>query len=380
MPLGDTRCHLPNSNKKGAIKLAISSSYAKIPFAAGVVGSLPRPEHVKNMLPDIPGAESVIAAGSLAMDTAVRYAINMQEMAGLDLVSDGEWRRHAYTHVIADIVDGFTADNRESPHRWGISVTSPMEIKRSGLIAKEAQFLVESTTKATKVCIPSPYLLGVRLWEKTLSSAAYPTRDEFIEALVPILRNELIAVQSTGVTIVQIDEPHLCVLVDENYRGLFDDPMYEMEFAVDKINQLIDGIENVMFSLHLCRRNWGRQGWGAEGGYEPILDAINKINVDQYVMEFSIPAAGDYSILKNLREDSLIGLGAVDCRFEDIESPETIVARVEEAMKYVDRDRLSINPDCGFSPGMQTYMSIDEPYLKLKNESLAAHILRNKYS
>ena len=360
--------------------MAISSSYVKIPFAAGVVGSLPRPEHVKNMLPNVPGAKSVKAAGSPEMDTAVRYAINMQEMAGLDLVSDGEWRRHAYTHVIADIVDGFTEDNRESPHRWGISITSPMEVKRPGLIAKEAEFLVESTAKATKVCIPSPYLLGVRLWEKTQSSRAYPTRDQFIEELVPILRNELIAVQSTGITIVQIDEPHLCVLVDENYRNLFDDPIYEMEFAADKINQLVDGIENVMFSLHLCRRNWGREGWGAEGGYEPIIDAINKIKVDQYVMEFSIPAAGDYSILKNLRADSLIGLGAVDCRFENIESPTTIVSRVEEAMKYVDKNRISINPDCGFSPGMQSHMSIDEPYLKLKNESLAAQILRSKYS
>ena len=91
----------------------------KIPFAAGVVGSLPRPAHIKNMLPNVPGAESVEVSGSQAMDTAVRYAINMQEMAGLDLVSDGEWRRHAYTHVIADIVDGFTEDNRKSPSRWG---------------------------------------------------------------------------------------------------------------------------------------------------------------------------------------------------------------------------------------------------------------------
>jgi len=360
--------------------MTVSSEYTSIPFAAGVVGSLPRPAHIKDMLPNVPGYESVRISSSSQMDTAVRYAINMQEMAGLDLVSDGEWRRHAYTHIIADIADGFSEDNRESPGRWGISVTEPLEVKRPGLIAKEAKFLVDSTNKATKVCIPSPYLLGVRLWEKAVSSSAYPTRDKFIEDLVPILRNELVDLQATGVTIVQVDEPHLCVLVDSSYRNSFDDPIYEMEFAADKINEMIDGIENVMVALHLCRRNWGRRGWGAEGGYEPIMDAINKINVDQYVLEFSIPAAGDYSILKNLREDSFIGLGAVDCRFENIESPPIIVSRVEEAMKYVDADRLSINPDCGFSPGMQSYMSIDEPYLKLKNESSAAQILRSKYS
>ena len=79
-----------------------------IPFASGVVGSLPRPQSVVDMLPDDPGAESADTARSAQVNAAVSYAIALQETAGLDQVSDGEWRRHAYTHIIADVASGFS--------------------------------------------------------------------------------------------------------------------------------------------------------------------------------------------------------------------------------------------------------------------------------
>ncbi len=358
----------------------ISSRFVDTPFAAGVVGSLPRPPAVRDMLPDTPGAESSAAARSPRMDAAVRYAISLQETAGLDLVSDGEWRRHAYTHIVADITNGFSADLREHPRRWGISVTEPLEVVRPGLIAEEASFLVDSSDRMTKVCIPSPYLLGVRLWEREVSAHAYPTRDEFIEALVPILHDELLALSDLGVTVVQIDEPHLCVLVDPTYRDSFEDPQYEMDLAAEKINEVVAGVEGLQLALHLCRRNWGRDGWGAEGGYEPIIETMKKIKVDQYVMEFSIPVAGDVAIIKQLPDDKLIGLGCVECRFEEIDTTEQIVGRVEEALKYVDAGRLSLNPDCGFAPGLELDMPLDEPYLKLRNEAEAARRLREKHA
>ncbi|NKB66109.1 MAG: hypothetical protein GKR89_03525 [Candidatus Latescibacteria bacterium] len=359
--------------------MAVSQRFLDTPFPSGVVGSLPRPLMVKELLPDVPGPQSVAAAQSPQMDAAVRYAIAVQEMAGIDLVSDGEWRRHAYTHIIADIATGFTADLRSEPARWGISITEPMEVVRPGLIAEEARFLVAATQRMTKVCVPSPYLLGVRLWEQGVSTKAYPTRDQFIDALVPILRAELLELQRTGVTVVQIDEPHLCVLVDPAYRDSFANAQYEMDLAADKINEMLDGIDQVQTALHLCRRNWGRRGWGAEGGYEPIIETMKKIDVDQYVMEFSIPVAGDVAILQQLPEDKLIGLGAVECRFEKIDTRDEIVGRVEEALKYVDGSRLSINPDCGFSPGLEGGMSLEEPYQKLRNEAAASRRLRELY-
>lgn len=352
----------------------------EVPFAAGVVGSLPRPNAIIDLLPDAPGEESAEAARTPQMDAAVRYAISLQETAGLDIVSDGEWRRHAYTHIIADIASGFTPDLREEPRRWGVTITEPMQVVRPGLVAEEARFLVNNTDKATKVCLPSPYLLAIRLWEEEWSARAYPTRESFIDELVPILRSELLALRDTGVSIVQIDEPHLCVLVDPQIRSTFDNAQYEMDLAAAKINEVVDGIQGIKLALHLCRRNWGRRGWGADGGYEPIIETMKKINVDQYVMEFSIPAAGDVAILKELPDDKLIGLGCVDCRFETIDTADQIVARVEEAIKHVEPERISLNPDCGFAPGLKVNIPLDEAYLKLKNEAEAARRLRDKYA
>ena len=357
--------------------MTVSRRFADTLLASSIVGSLPRPLMVTDMLPKLPGPESAEAARSPQMDAAVRYAIAIQELAGLDVVSDGEWRRHAYTHIVADIATGFTADLREK--RWGIAVTEPMDVVKPGLIADEARFLVEATERMTKVCIPSPYLLGVRLWEESMSARAYPTRDQFIDALVPILRNELLALQDTGVTIVQIDEPHLCVLVDPSYRDSFNNAQYEMDLAADKINEVIDGLDNVQTALHLCRRNWGREGWGAEGGYDPIIETMKKINVDQYVMEFSIPVVGDIAILEQLPEDKLIGLGAVECRFEKIDTTEEIMARAEKALEYVAAERVSLNPDCGFAPGIAVDMPLEEPYQKLTNEAEACRRLREQY-
>ncbi len=358
----------------------ISSRFVDTPFAAGVVGSLPRPPAVRDMLPDTPGAESSAAARSPRMDAAVRYAISLQETAGLDLVSDGEWRRHAYTHIVADITNGFSADLREHPRRWGISVTEPLEVVRPGLIAEEASFLVDSSDRMTKVCIPSPYLLGVRLWEREVSAHAYPTRDEFIEALVPILHDELLALSDLGVTVVQIDEPHLCVLVDPTYRDSFEDPQYEMDLAAEKINEVVAGVEGLQLALHLCRRNKGRAGWIGEGGYGPIMPALARLNFDMLMLEFAMPAAGDKAILSDLPERFEIGLGCVDCRSADIDTPEAIAGRVREALKYVRPERVTIHPDCGFAPGSAADIPIDEAYLKLRNEVLAAQILREEYA
>ena len=350
----------------------------KVPFAAGVVGSLPRPRAVQDILPEHPGAESLEAARTDRMDRAVGYAVTLQEVAGLDLVTDGEWRRHSYTNIIADIADGFTPDPR--PGRWGITVTEPMQVRSPGLAAEEARRLLKVTDRMTKVCLPSPYLLGVRLWDREWSSKAYATRDIFIDALVPILHDELVRLSKTGVTVVQIDEPHLCVLVDPDVRSTFDDPDYEMGLAAAKINEVIEGVDGVQIALHVCRRNWGRKGWGAKGGYEPILDTMKRISVDQYVIEFAIPDAGDVAVLKELPEDALIGLGSVECRLEHIDTPDEIVARVEEAMEYVAPERLSLNPDCGFAPGKASEIPLEEAYLKLRNEAEAARRLRDSYA
>jgi 5-methyltetrahydropteroyltriglutamate--homocysteine methyltransferase len=144
------------------------------------------------------------------------------------------------------------------------------------------------------------------------------------------------------------------------------------------LNDILSGVKGVTRAVHLCRGNAGRLGWKGSGGYETLVPAMRRLDVDQYVLEYSIPVAGDMAVLRALPEDRLIGLGCVDVRGEQIDTVEQIVARVAEAQQYVDAARLSLNPDCGFAPGSAAEIPIDEAYAKLQHESQAAAVLRDR--
>jgi 5-methyltetrahydropteroyltriglutamate--homocysteine methyltransferase len=346
-------------------------------FPTTVVGSLPRPQYLKDLLAAGSRTGTPDPAWTRRMDDAVRFAIGMQERAGIDIISDGEWRRESYVDVVGEIMTGYRWIQREV-FAYHQVITERMTPRRPGVIAEEARFLRQNTDRHVKVCLPSPYLIGQRMWEPEHSKDAYPTREAFCEALVPVLRQELLAIKEVGVDVIQLDEPHLCVLVDPAIRAKFADPEAEMRRAVDWINEIVAGVDGVQLAVHLCRRNWGRRGWGAVGGYEAILPQVKRLQVKQLLLEFSIPVAGDLAILRELPPETKIGLGCVDVRFPEIESAETIAGRVEKALAHVAAARIGLNPDCGFAPGKDHEVPLEESYLKLKNLAAAARLLREK--
>jgi len=281
-------------------------------FPAGVVGSMPRPQFLRDLLD--PRAEGQVDAAvyQKQLDAATQYVIALQEAAGLDLISDGEWRRRSYIGVISEVMHGFhsyVVDDALGTGRPFHTVVEPMTPRHPGRIAEEARFLVAHTDRLTKVCLPSPYLLGQRMWDPARSAKAYPTREAFMRALVPVLRRELEEVVKTGVTVAQFDDTHLCLLVDPLVRARYDDPQREIDLAVDLLNQILSGVKGVTRAIHLCRGNAGRLGWKGSGGYEPLVPAMQRLDVDQYVLEYSIPVAGDMAVLRALPAHRKIGLG-----------------------------------------------------------------------
>lgn len=343
-------------------------------FPTSVVGSMPRPAFVRDLLAR-PADDHERA---VHMDAAVRYVIALQEAAGIDVISDGEWRRLSYIGIIADIAEGFARETRDGLS-WH-TVVGTVQPKHPGLTGEEARFLVAHTSRATKVALPSPYLLGQRMWDPARSRAAYPTREAFMRALVPVLRGELLSLQAAGVTVAQFDDPHLCLLADSRVRATLTDPDAEADLCVNLLNEIVAGIDGITTAVHLCRRNKGRQGWIGEGGYDPIVPFLRNLAVDQYVLEFTIPVAGDFSVLRQLPDDRQVGLGCVDCRSEQIESPQAIAARVEQALHHIDAERVWLNPDCGFAPGSAADIPVDEAYAKLRAEAGAAVLLRQHHT
>ena len=165
-------------------------------FPASVVGSMPLPQFVRDLLdPDRAPRDK----GELErrLDAAVDFIVAMQEQAGLDVVSDGEYRRRSYIGIIADVCDGFLLERREG--LWWHTVVAPLEVVRPGLAAAEARYLRKRTSRRIKVALPSPYLLGARMWDEQRSKHAYPSREAFMRALVPVLRGEVLALSEAAV-------------------------------------------------------------------------------------------------------------------------------------------------------------------------------------
>lgn len=348
-------------------------------FPTSVVGSMPRPEFVKQLIYN--DSEYSREEYDRMMRLAIHAVVALQEVAGLDVVTDGEWWRKSYIGVIAELAHGFELSTSPADGRPWTIVVDKLSPKSPGFIAREVSFLKQLTNRKIKATLPAPSLLGERMWDAQASSKAYPTREAFVRDCVPILRREVEILRDEGVSIVQIDDPHLCLFVDSEVRAKYDDADRAADFAVDMTNQVVEGIEGVKLAVHLCRRAGARARGDAEfrGGYDPIIRQLNGLKVHHLTMEFTTPGAGDMAVFSKLRDDFEIGLGCVNCQPGEIDSAEAIVDRVERALEYLAPERITLNPDCGFAPGSAAVVSLDEVYTKLQNEVTAAERLREKY-
>jgi 5-methyltetrahydropteroyltriglutamate--homocysteine methyltransferase len=187
--------------------------------------------------------------------------------------------------------------------------------------------------------------------------------------------------RAEGVSIIQVDDPHLCLFVDQEIRAGYDNPDQAADFAVDMDNQLVADFTDVRLAVHLCRRAGARARGEAQhqGGYEAIMSQLRRLDVGHITMEFTTPGSGEMSVFRELPEDVEIGLGCVSTLPGQVDSVETIVSRVEQALQHVAPERITLNPECGFAPGSAARVDIDEVYTKLKHEVAAARILREKY-
>src|SRR5215207_3305328 len=193
-----------------------SRTAALPPFYTHGIGSLPRPQLVRDLL----ARKRDMPAGDFArtLDDLVLFAIRLQEQAGLDVVSDGEWRRSQYIREFLDRIGGFERCRRFT--HQGQTKTTEVAVRRmtatEPVFAEDARFLVENTDRVTKFALPSPFLIAVRYWHEDYSREAYPTLEHFTDHLAEIIAGEAQAVVAAGVDIVQLDDPALTYFCDRH--------------------------------------------------------------------------------------------------------------------------------------------------------------------
>lgn len=343
-------------------------------FPVSVVGSWPRPrwllDAMRKRSADLPALR----------DRATLLAIEQQEAAGVDVVSDGEQRRDNFYSFLAEKLDGVTLmtmadllDHVEDKAAFegllqtldvpAFAIKNPTLTgklrRRSPLAVDEARFLRAHSSRPTKVALPGPYLLSRSMWVKALSAAAYPTREQLCDDLVAILRQELLELRDLGVEIVQFDEPVLTELVFAGKAATRTfmcaalaaaaDPAAELRLAVELINRVVDGIDGVRTAVHVCRGNWSRnEDVLLAGDYAPLLPHLARMKVQQFVLEYATPRAGSETLLVQLPASAEVGFGAVNPRTEPDEQPAVVADRVRALAAQLGPQRIWLNPDCGF--------------------------------
>ncbi len=262
--------------------------------------------------------------------------------------------------------------------------------RRVPLALDEYRFLRKHTDRPIKVPLPGPYLLTRAMWVKEVTRAVYPTKEDLAEDVVRILREEVLELRDAGADFVQFDEPVLTELVfTQGETRTFmcaalaarKDPAEELEFAVDLINRVVTGLEGLRTGLHVCRGNWSQQEQVLlKGSYHPLAPYLARLNVQQLVLEFATPRAGELASLLGSHEISSkkeLGLGVVNPRTQEIESAEAIVERVKEALQYLPPERIFLNPDCGFGTfSSRPLNSFEIATHKLEALARAAALLR----
>ena len=350
-------------------------------FPTTVIGSLPRPEWLRQAILDRKSGALTEDETTAILDRVIDEAILLQERSGLEEITDGEWRRESYVKVFAERVRGFESDLNVSDIPYP-AVVAPVEYYRP-IALEELRFLRPRTSRRVKVTLPAPYIIGRRMWHPEHSAKAYPTREALMTDCVGILREEIEKLKEAGADTVQLDEPWLSTMVDPEFRkreGVSDEQwQYEKDLCADLINQTVSGFDDLNTGMHLCHAHFAHKH-GTEGPYDLIMDSLAKIKVGTISMEYATPVAGGMHTLNRFPERVRLGLGCIDHCNRDIESPEQVVARVEEAIGYVDKERITLHPDCGFAPSVQNPMDLDEAYLKLSSMCEAAQILREKHS
>ena len=380
-------------------------------FPVSVVGSWSRPPWLIQGLRCWQAGEITREEFDRIADEAVLISIKYQEDAGVDIVTDGEQRRdNFYSFVVAKLggmrlmkvsdLLAYMKDRARFEETLraldvpAFAIKSPIAVDRietkEGLSLDEFDFASGHTTRQVKVPLPGPYLLLRSSWFEGLSDEAYPTQEELASDIVNILRAEAIALRDRGVDFIQFDEPTLSQVVmgEESAEtfmcaamGTRKDPSEELELAVRLMNETVEGIDGVRFGVHVCRGNWSRrEDVLLSGNYGPMLPYLTQMDVDQLVLEFATPRAGELEVFKEYRNEKEIGLGVVNPRADEVESPDQIVERVREALRYFEPEKVFLNPDCGFGTFAERNVNTpDTAYLKLRSIAEAAQTLRREY-
>jgi 5-methyltetrahydropteroyltriglutamate--homocysteine methyltransferase len=328
---------------------------------ADVVGSLLRPESLKE-------ARAARDSGALSPaefkrieDAAVDEAIAVQERAGVDVVTDGEMRRLFFFGPLTEAAEGVSAsegatvvwhdESGGTPSVQPAALTTQIRQTRS-LATEEYAYARARASKPLKMTLPSPLMFGL-LWKPGVSEAAYADVFEAFQAGADLIRREAQTLIDLGCEHLQIDAPELATLVDPEQRAFYETVGAPAERllteGVDLLDDMVAGLD-ARVSMHLCRGNYAGR-WMSEGGYEEISSRVfqRATHYDVFLLEYDDHRSGSFEPLRDVPDDKVVSLGLVSTKKAALEPADELLARIDQAAGFFPREQLSLCTQCGFA-------------------------------
>jgi len=360
------------------------------PFRAEHIGSLLRPKALleARYASPPPRAEALRALE----DESIARVIRWQESIGLRSITDGEFRRESWRLGFVARVAGFARadavgdvdiqrDDAGNAARVGSAPLAVARVRRTGPIAAdEVAFACRHATQTVKATLPAPSYLHYPRGNACVDPAAYPDIEAFFDDVVEVYVAELEAIAAAGGRYVQLDEVAQTVLCDETLRDAVrargDDPDALIARYIGLINRIARRRpEGMTIGVHMCRGN-AMGKWMASGGYGRIAEQVfPSLEVDAFFLEYDTARAGGFEPLRLVPPGRFVVLGLVSTKSPQLESPDDLRRRIDEASRYVPLDRLGISPQCGFASrdlGTALTFADQEAKLRLVVETAAA--------
>ena len=372
-------------------------------FLVSLLGSMPRSKKLLTAKRKLNKGNIDLSTYQEILDEETKYVVELQENNYIDIITSGELNRDNYVSFIAERLDGVTMmsmadmfdyieDKQGFEQILEILDVPAISIKNAictgkvkynkPLVADEMIELKKLTDKKIKATLPGPYLITRSMWLPALSKQYYDNKDSLGEDIIKVLKEEIDSLAKIGIDVVQFDEPVLTeVVFSEGKTRSFmcaalsekKDPTEELKFATKLIKSVIDYSKEkgILVSLHVCRGNWSRdESILLTGPYTPLLPLFEETLPNILTLEFSTPRAGEISSLFSstlIKDNCILGLGVMNPRTDEIEPLEDILNRVEEVMQYIPKERIWLNPDCGFA----TFANRPVSTMEIINKKLA---------
>jgi 5-methyltetrahydropteroyltriglutamate--homocysteine methyltransferase len=331
------------------------------PFRADQVGSLLRPEELKQAR--AARAQGRIGADELRAveDRLIREVVRRQESVGLRAVTDGEFRRAWWHFDFLAGLDGVELVEGEAIQFQGVQ-TRAETIAVTGRIGFSGhpmldhfRFLREAASVVPKMTIPSPSVLHFRTGRRGISSKVYPELDAFFADSANAYREAVRAFYDAGCRYLQLDDTVWAYLCSEKERAAArargEDPERLPEIYARTLGRVLEARPaDMTITMHVCRGNF-RSTWIAEGGYEPVAEILlGEVPIDGYFLEYDTERAGGFEPLRFLpKGQKKVVLGLITSKTGAIESKDEVRRRIAEATRYVDLGQLCLSPQCGFA-------------------------------